>query len=158
MSGSRTISAAPTRSAWGATRSASPPGGWPLGRCCTPGGGWVSVCILIGSSVASAGRLFSASPYRPPDATWVTGRYGAATLTCNVSPAAPAAVAVRGVTAAATSKAAADWARRFIRHLPYGVGVGRERRVAPEPAWWTDAPGPPVIGHQADRRRARQTP
>jgi hypothetical protein len=60
MSGIRMYSAAPTRVAWGATSSASPPGGWPLGRWPTLGAGWVSVCSLSGSSMLSAGRLFSA--------------------------------------------------------------------------------------------------
>src|SRR6476469_4504913 len=127
MSGMRTTWAAPARSACAATRSASPPGGWPLGRCPTPGGGWVSVFILMCNRVLSAGRLFSASAYNPPEAMWVTGRNGAATLTTNVWPAAWAGTAGRSAAATAVVTVSPRRLRRDIGYLAGIAGAGSSR-------------------------------
>jgi hypothetical protein len=108
MSGIRMYSAAPTRVAWGATRRASPPGGWPLGRWPTPGAGWVMVFSFSGSSIASAGRLFSASAYRPPAPTWLTGRNGVAASTVRVEPAAWAGLATIRVAPMVRTVSTAD--------------------------------------------------
>jgi hypothetical protein len=68
----------------------------------------VRVFILIGSRVESAGLLFSARAYSPPDATWVTGRMAVPALMVRVVPAAcaglgsaPAVMSVRTVRVAA---------------------------------------------------------
>src|SRR5262245_13077157 len=121
MSGILMNSPAPTRVACGATSSESPPGGWPLGRWPTPGAGWVSELTLIGSSVEAAGLLFSARPYRPPDAACVTGRNGCPALTVRVAPAAWA-----GAGAASPQASTAATANRTVR-------LGRDTFV---PRFW----------------------
>lgn len=111
MSGIRMISLAPTAVADGLTTSASPAGvGSPLGSCWPPGAICTTELRCSGYSIELAGSPGWARAYRPPAATWVTARYGAAAFTVMVGVLAALATGrpvVAGSSAAVGSSAAA---------------------------------------------------
>src|SRR5579862_3037376 len=121
----RTTTFAPALAASGATTRASPPGAdSPLGSCLPPGAICTNVFGCSGSTRLSAGTEAVSSPYRPPEATWVTVRYGWLASTTRVdaadavdadtaTPATVPATVAAAITAAMASRAATFPARRL---------------------------------------------
>src|SRR5689334_1252671 len=122
----RTTTLAPALAASGATTRASPPGaGSPFGSCLPPGAICTNVFGCSGSTRLSAGIVAVSSPYRPPEATWVTGRNGWLAFTTSVdgeaaggrAGAADEGTAVVRAGPATATAATASWAATLVRRL-----------------------------------------